>query len=271
MKTLYVSDLDETLLHSDETLSQFTVDTVNSLIERGMIFSYATARSDSTARKVTAGLSPRLPVIVYNGTFILENGSGKRLLSSQFSSEEAKHILDLHLSHGVYPMVRAFIEGKERSTYLSDRVSPAQAKFLARRQGDPRYDGVTDPEMLYRGEIFCTVCMDTPEKLQPLYEALRDDFSCNYFVDNYTHEQWLELNPKSATKASAIRSLKEILGCDRVVCFGNGKNDVSMFEIADECYAVGNAVEELKAIATDVIGTNDEDGVAKWLLQNAII
>ena len=91
MKTLYVSDLDETLLRSDETLSKFTVDTVNSLIERGMIFSYATARSDSTARKVTAGLSPRLPVIVYNGTFILENGSGKRLLSSQFSNEEAKH------------------------------------------------------------------------------------------------------------------------------------------------------------------------------------
>ena len=44
---------------------------------------------------------------------------------------------------------------------------------------------------------------------------------------------------------------------------------VSMFEIADECYAVGNAVESLKQIATAVIDTNDRDGVAKWLLENA--
>lgn len=38
-----------------------------------------------------------------------------------------------------------------------------------------------------------------------------------------------------------------------------------MFEIADECYAVENAVDELKEIATAVIGNNNEDGVAHWL------
>ena len=42
-----------------------------------------------------------------------------------------------------------------------------------------------------------------------------------------------------------------------------------MFRLADEAYAVGNAVEELKKIATGVIGSNNEDGVAKWLAQNA--
>ena len=75
--------------------------------------------------------------------------------------------------------------------------------------------------------------------------------------------------PQNASKANAIRQLKEHLNCDRVVAFGDGENDVDMFEIADEGYAVENAVDELKAIATQVIGSNDEDAVAKWLMQNA--
>ena len=52
------------------------------------------------------------------------------------------------------------------------------------------------------------------------------------------------------------------------MCFGDGKNDISMFRAADECYAVANAVEELKEIATGVILSNNEDGVAKWLEEN---
>ena len=41
-----------------------------------------------------------------------------------------------------------------------------------------------------------------------------------------------------------------------------------MFQVADECYAVENAVDELKQIATDIIGSNEDDGVAKWLERN---
>jgi len=52
------------------------------------------------------------------------------------------------------------------------------------------------------------------------------------------------------------------------VVFGDGKNDIDMFEMADECYAVENAVDELKALATKVIAGNNEDAVAKWLEKN---
>lgn len=61
--------------------------------------------------------------------------------------------------------------------------------------------------------------------------------------------------------------MKEKLGCDRIVCFGDEINDIPMFEIADEKYAVANAAPELKALATAVIGDNDEDAVAKWLAE----
>ena len=61
------------------------------------------------------------------------------------------------------------------------------------------------------------------------------------------------------------RKLKKIWKCDRVVSFGDAINDIPMFEISDECYAVENAVEELKVIADGVIESNEENGVAKWL------
>ena len=39
-----------------------------------------------------------------------------------------------------------------------------------------------------------------------------------------------------------------------------------MFRLADECYAVEIAVDDLKQIATGIIEGNNADGVAKWLL-----
>ncbi len=53
--------------------------------------------------------------------------------------------------------------------------------------------------------------------------------------------------------------------------FGDGKNDIDMFELEDESYAVQNAHEDLKRIATSIISSNDEDGVAKWLAENLMV
>ena len=64
--------------------------------------------------------------------------------------------------------------------------------------------------------------------------------------------------------------MKEILGCDHLVVFGDGRNDLSLSSVADESYAMSNAVPELKEIATAEIGSNNEDGVAKWLEENVL-
>ena len=54
-KTLYVSDLDGTLMRNDETISPYTVRTINELVGRGLAFTYATARSVESAR-ATSGV-----------------------------------------------------------------------------------------------------------------------------------------------------------------------------------------------------------------------
>ena len=74
--------------------------------------------------------------------------------------------------------------------------------------------------------------------------------------------------PLNASKAKAIKQLQTLLKCDKLVVFGDGKNDIDMFELAEERYAVQNAHDDLKRIATRIIPSNDEDGVAKWLNEN---
>lgn len=75
----------------------------------------------------------------------------------------------------------------------------------------------------------------------------------------------LEIMPLAASKSNAIKQLQKLLKCDKLVVFGDGKNDIDMFELADESYAVQNAHEELKKYATAIISSNDEDAVAHWL------
>lgn len=121
------------------------------------------------------------------------------------------------------------------------------------------------------GDIFYITCIDSPEKLKSLYDKYKDKFHCVYQKDIYTDEQWLEIMPFAASKANAIKQLQKLLECDRVVAFGDGRNDIDMFELADESYAVQNADEQLKRYATSVISSNDEDGVAHWLEDNYIV
>lgn len=267
-KTLYVSDLDGTLLRRDQTVSPFTAETIRAQVGEGMLFSYATARSLVTAGKVTKELSVNIPVIAYNGAFVVESETGKRLLSHIFCKEESARILDTCLACDVMPIVFSLADGKEQFRYLAGKESRGARRFLDTRKGDVREHPVSRKETLYEGEIFHITCIDEKEKLAPLYEQFRTEFPCVFERDFYGWEQWLELHPRGATKAEAVLHLKEYLGCERVVCFGDGKNDIPMFKVADEAYAMANADAELKRFATGVIGHHEEDGVAKWLFSN---
>jgi len=232
----------------------------------GLLFSFATARSIVTSRKVAAGLVPQIPQIVYNGAFIVDQ-TGKRLWTRFFPAQDAQDILRLLLNSGVIPIVYSVMNGAEKFSFDPTRANKETLDFNESRRGDPRCNPISAYDNL--GDIFYFTCIDEPERLAPLYEQLRGKFRCVYGKDIYSGEQWLEI--VSSTKAEAALQLKSLFGCDRLVCFGDGKNDIPMFEIADECYAVENADPALKAVATGVIGSNMDDGVPRWLLDHAIL
>lgn len=266
-KTLYVSDLDGTLLRRNETTSEYTNETINKLVDEGMIFSYATARSFQTSHKVTKGLNAKIPLIIYNGAMVVDNNDGEFLIKNFFGPEIEEVMEDL-FENEVYPIVYAFINGEEKFSYIKDKNTEGMQQFVNSRKNDKRDNPVLGKENLCKGEMFYITCIDEKEKLEPLYNKYKDTYHCVFQIDIYTKHQWLEIMPKAASKANAIKQLKEHLGCDKLVVFGDGKNDIDMFELADEAYAVENAVDELKEVATAVIGSNNEDGVAKWLEEN---
>ena len=265
MKTLYVSDLDGTLLRSNEMISEYSVKVINSLIDKGMIFSYATARSLISASRVTKGLSPKVPLIIYNGAFIIDGNNNQILLSNLFG-DDIFELIDRLFKENVYPIVYSFIDGKEKFSICPEVSTPGVLAFLESRKNDIRRNVVNSPEELKNGEIFYITCIDEkPDKLERLYNEFKDRYRCVFQKDIYSDDHWLEFMPKNASKANAVKQLKEMLGCDRVVAFGDGRNDIDLLESADEGYAVSNAHEDLKKVAKDIILSNDEDGVARFL------
>ena len=272
--TLFLSDLDGTLLRSDQTLGEYTCSVIDRLADAGIHFSYATARSIDTAALVTKGIRVNLPVIVHNGSFILDSVTRKPLWSAAFTHEEEIEVYGAFLDHGLFPLTYAVIDGKNRFSYIKAHCSRAQWDFVMSRlwsEEDRRAREIFAPDEALDGTVYYFACIADDEKqLLPVYKRLKNRFRCIYSRDSYTDAPWLEIMPQGVSKASAAHKLMGLLGCTRLVCFGDAENDLSMFESADEKYAVANAVPALKKRATAVIGENDEEAVAAWLDANVL-
>lgn len=260
MKTLYLSDLDGTLLRSDETLSEYTMDVLNRNTDH--LFSIATARSISTASEVLEGIYVSLPMIVHNGTMIVNSLTHERL-HYEVLDPSIHQVIDMFIEDGHYPIVYSFIEGRERFSYIEKYLSPEQKAFLKTRHNDLRQRPVHTLSELHEGEIYYVTLIG--KKTLHVYLPLLDTYQVIFDKDTYTDSYWLEIMPAHASKAQAALRLKDMLGCDRLVVFGDGLNDKPLFEVADEAYAMTNGHPALKEMATAVIPTNDEDGVAKYL------
>ena len=268
MKTLFVSDLDGTVLTAKETVSEYSMRLLNELIdERGVLFTYATARSLNSAAKAVWGLRQNLPVILYNGAIVMEPWNGNKLYNSHFTSEARADIRCVLHEHDVWPLVYSFLGNKERVSWLRGRETEGMKRYLSRRAGDPRLNPVDSPDELKDDEIFYYTYIDAKERTDALHAVFERDarFRCIYQQETYHTDYWLEVMPAGTSKGAAATVLKERLGAEKLVAFGDALNDRELFLAADESYAVANADEELKKTATAVIGYSEEDSVSKFI------
>ena len=164
-----------------------------------MIFSYATARSFNTARKVNQGLNAKIPLIVYNGAFIIDNATHELMQANFFAENDAAEILRDLLGAGVNPIVYC-LDDKERFVYNRDQINEDTWEFVNSRKGDSRDTPVEDNDALFRKGIFYFTCIDSETKLGSLNEKYREQFACVFSKDIYSGAQWLEIMPKSSGK-----------------------------------------------------------------------
>lgn len=270
MKTLYISDLDGTLLNKEGCISDYTIETINKLIDKGMNFTYATARSLVSATPVTKKLKLNLPLIIYNGTFIIDGKSGKFIRKNIFNDLQVEFVKNIMKKNKINPMAYALVDGKERVTIINEKLNDGMKEYLTKRKDDPRINLTNDLHSLYQGEVYYFTVIGSYQELNSVYEMLKDNVNYNvtFQQEIYRDEYWLEIMPKTASKANAILKLKEILKCDEIVCFGDAINDLEMFKVSNQSYAMENAVDQLKKHATAIIDSNENDGVANWLIKN---
>lgn len=270
MRTLYVTDLDGTLLNTKDFINEYSINIINQFVEKGMLFTYATARSLVSASVVTKGLSIKIPVIAYNGALIINPETQEILLSVYFAPEEINKVVCAMEKYNICPLVYSYIHNRESVSWVTGNENDGMKRYLSLRPGDKRLRPLKDSNGLYDGNVFYFTCIGEREQLMPIYEEFSQDcrYTCMLQQELYRAEYWCEIMPEKAMKSEAIKALKELWHCDRVVSFGDAINDIPMFKISDECYAVQNAVDELKQLATGIIESSDKDGVAKWLKDN---
>ncbi len=269
-KILYVTDLDGTLLNTKDRISEKSIGIINALVKKGMLFTYATARSLVSASVVSKGLTTDIPVIVYNGAFIIHPADGRIISKESFTEEEMRRVIEVLDRYDLSVLVYSFIDNVEKVSWLTSKENEGVKRYLSLRSGDRRLRPVTTKEELYQGDMFYFTCIGEKEEMQPVYDIFSKDerFRCTLQQELYRPEFFCEIMPAGATKAHAIEKLKKIWNCDKIISFGDAINDLPMFEISDECYAVENAVEELKRAATGIIASNEDDGVAGWVKEN---
>lgn len=72
MKTLYISDMDGTLLNDGGKVSRRSVEIINELIKKGMLFTVATARSAMSAAELLKDIDISVPAVLMNGVFLFD-------------------------------------------------------------------------------------------------------------------------------------------------------------------------------------------------------
>ena len=269
MKTLYISDLDGTLLGSNSLLSEGTINKLNFLIDRGVLFTAATARTLSTAVPLFSGVRLNCPLILMNGVNIFDPKKRKSILTHPMSYRTGNKIVDIFHSYGKYPLIY-FEQNSSMRVEYQKLLTQAQREYVGARQQFFHKDFVqVENYSFFEGNNFIyAVTLDKENEIRPIYDELLStgEVDCNFYCDTYSGEYFLEVSTKGISKASGAEWVKQYTGADRIVAFGDNMNDMQVFESADECYATANACDELKKVSTGVIGSNDDDAVADFLI-----
>ena len=269
MKTLFLSDLDGTLLNSNGQLSSRTAEIISDLTEKGILFTVATARTHATVMQMFEGVKLPCPLVLMNGVTIYNPVKREFIVTHPMPTELGNKIINEFRTRNVEPMIY-FQNEDTLEIYYSELTNDYQRQYVSKRTecNGKKFIYSPTPVSIEGRKLVYLVSLDYYENLIDIYTAVSefDDAHCMFYKDNYSDLYFLEIISKTVSKASGALEVKEIVGADKMVAFGDNLNDIPLFEIADESYAVSNAEDKLKKIATGVIGCNDDDSVAEYIL-----
>ncbi len=268
MVKLIVSDLDDTLLADDLTISPENMEAIAQARAQGMTFTFATGRMfvSSLPYAKQLQLSDEVPLICYNGAVIRRiNGEViyENLLPHQLALDIVRYCEDRGWTTNLYYKDELYVReiNPEVQYYTSVARVPAHevgdlVQFLT--------DGRKEPEKI--------LIVSPAEENSARQELLMEMFGKEAQILQ-SKRRYLEITNVDALKATALQWLVQYLGIsmEEVLAIGDSNNDVEMLRTAGLGVAVANAVPAAKAAADHITASNNESGVARAIWEFALV
>lgn len=269
MRTLYITDLDGTFFDNNGTVSDKSRRIINALTQKGLLFSVATARSSMTAKDLLKGLHITAPIVLMNGVFLYDLEKNRAVSFHEIAPLPFSQVVEAFGQYNKAPMLFLYgDDGQLSIQYTRLDLQVNRDFYNARKKVLGERFRKVDALQIPTGQHAVYVnLVDTFDSLKPITELLKKiaGVTFSFYADTYTDYWFLEVYSADASKANGANAVKALVNADRLVVFGDNYNDITLFAAADEAYAVENAVDELKAQATAVIASNEQDGVASFL------
>ncbi len=273
---LYVCDLDGTLLRSDATLSEFSRDGLCQVLAAGARVTVASARGAPAMRSLLAGVPLELPVIELNGAFVTELDSGRHLIINTLAAEEACAAIEVIAETSIDPVLTTWDGARDR-VHFGELANESMSFYIAEKQAynDERLAprcrdllAVAAREQVAQIAVFvpdaeaADLALEIDQVVGPnAIVHCQDNSYCPGFAE-------ILVQHRLAEKGAAIPALLE--ACDaadaHLITCGDNLNDLSMFGVAAHSIAPANAHPQVLESATEVVGSNDEDGIVRHLL-----
>ncbi|MFI0167542.1 HAD hydrolase family protein [Streptomyces sp. NPDC017095] len=254
---LVATDLDGTLLRSDQSVSDRTLRALARAAEAGAHHLVVTGRPATACKQYLAALGYRGLAVCGQGAQLYDAGAD-RLLSSAS--------LDLDLAREVVARVEAVLGPLE----LGVVTAPPESRFKVTPRFGERvrhgWDVTTDRRLLWTDPIDKLV-LHHPGLPEEEVDATARSLCGDSVTVVHSVQGMVEVLPAGTTKAAGVERAARLLGFDaaETIAFGDMPNDIPLLAWAGHGVAVGNAHPALRAMADEIAPGNDEDGVAAVL------
>ena len=255
-KKLLLFDLDGTLLKTDKTISVRTLAAVLKSHAYGYMVGISTSRSQNNSMCFISSVSSDV-IISSGGAMVTVNG--KIALLEGFDGDETNALIakarevcgdDVNISVDT---------AEEKAEYYRNFIPPEDE--LEKSWGES-----IDTDFADFRKPSLKLCFEIAD--ETVADKLKNELTNCDFI-HFTDGDWYKITKAGITKETAIEKLCDSLGVglEDVTAFGDDLADIGMLKMCGTGVAMGNARPEVKEVADVVIGSNDEDGIEKYLLE----
>ncbi|MCF4970176.1 Cof-type HAD-IIB family hydrolase [Nostoc sp. CMAA1605] len=259
---LLVLDIDGTISGESNTISQPVKQAIAAVQAQGIAVAIATGRMYRSALRFHQDINSTLPLMAYQGAWIQDPTSQKIYQHSPVSRNIAEQLLDYFEQPALRSLLSVHFYINDQ-LYVRD-ITPETQAYAARSGitpipvGDLRETLATEPTKIL------ALCDDT-SVIKDLLGNLRRQYTPAELYMTTSVATFFEATNAIVNKGNAVRYLAEdVLGLQshNVMTIGDNFNDLEMLEYAGIGVAMGNAPEDVKAIANWVAPSVELDGVA---------